>query len=221
MKPPFYDEFVSHLDREDRKACVDFALSRLSRQEIDIVSLYNEILTPALREHFCRDKQREICVWEEHVRTSIVRTVIECCYPYVIREKEKTHGTAYRGKVLVVCPPEEYHEIGARMVADFFTLCGFEATFIGANTPQADILEAIAYIKPRYLAVSVSNHYNLVAARRTLLKIREMRDRMGGAFTIIAGGNAFRQNPDVYREMGADVLLDTFDDIRTLTESAG
>jgi methanogenic corrinoid protein MtbC1 len=218
--PSLYDEFVAHLDREDRKACVDFALSRLSRREIDIVSLYNEVLTPALREHFCRDKQREVCVWEEHVRTSIVRTVIECCYPSVVKEKEKSHGSAYLGKALVVCPPEEYHEIGARMIADFFTLCGFEATFIGANTPQGDILEAITYIGPRYVAVSVSHHYNLVAARRTLLKIRETRERTGGRFTIVAGGNAFKQNPGAYREMGADVLLDTFDDIRMLVEKA-
>ena len=120
--------------------------------------------------------------------------------------------------MIVACPTEELHEIGARMVADFFTLCGFHSTFVGANTPQSDILEAIEYVKPVYIAISVSNYYNLVAAHKLVQKIREVRESTGIEFEIIVGGYAFEQNPEMGKKMGSDLLLATFDDIRRLTQ---
>jgi methanogenic corrinoid protein MtbC1 len=213
-----YEQFLSYLDKDDRYGCVELILTKLSNDEVDIVTLYEEILSPSLRESFCREKQRQICIWEEHVRTSIVRTVIECCYSYVVKERDNKYRSIPQGKVIVVCPAEELHEIGARMVADFFTLCGFESMFIGANTPQVEILEAIEYVKPRYVGVSVSNHYNLIAARKMVQKIRELRESTGAEFKIIVGGYAFEQNPDMDTRMGFDLLLATFEDIRRLTQ---
>lgn len=215
---PRYDEFLTHLEKEDRQQCVDFALSKLSNKELDLVTLYDEILAPSMRESFNRVKHREICVWEEHVRSSIVRTVIECCYPYVIKERDERYRSPLAGSVIVFCPTEEYHELGARMVADFFTLCGFDALFVGANTPQTEIIEAIACVKPKYIGISVTNYYNLVAARKMVQKMGEARKTSGADFKIIAGGQAFERNPNMDKEMGADFFLSTFDDIRRLSQ---
>jgi methanogenic corrinoid protein MtbC1 len=123
-----------------------------------------------------------------------------------------------KGGVIVACPAEEYHEIGARMVADFFTLCGFGGIFVGANTPQEDILDAIKYVKPKYVGISVSSSYNLVAARRTIVKIAEIRKQAGLEFKIIAGGQAFVQNPRACDDAGGDLLIHTFEDIEKLAE---
>jgi len=214
----FYEQFLSYLDKEDRYGCVELVLAGLSNNEVDIVTLYDEVLAPSLRESFCLEKQRKICVWEEHVRTSIVRTIIECCYPYVIKERDGKYKSIPNGKVIVACSAGELHEIGARMVADFFCLCGFDAMFVGANTPQSDVLEAIEYVKPVYVAISVSNHYNLIAAHKMVHNIRELRESSGAEFKIIVGGRAFEKNPEMGERMGADLLLSTFDDIRRLTQ---
>lgn len=210
-----YKEFVSHLDKEDRLKCVELVLSKLDSGQLDIVSLYEEILTPSMREDFCQKKQKQTCIWEEHVRSSIIRTVIECCYPYVIKERDSKYRLAPKGRVVVACPTEELHEIGARMVADFFTLCGFQATFIGANTPQQEVVDAVGDIKPDYLAISVSNYYNLLAARKMIQQISEIRERLGPHFRVIAGGYAFEQSRE---DVGADLLLNTFADIKRLAE---
>jgi len=215
---PLYERFLSYLDNEDRRKCVELVLSKLSGHEIDVASLYEEILAPSLRERFCKATQREICIWEEHVRTSIVRTVIECCYPYVAAERSKQHGSISKGNVIVVCPVEEYHEIGARMVADFFTLCGFDTVFVGTNTPQEDILEAIKQVKPKYVAISVSSSYNLVAARRTIQRVGEIRRTPGLDLKIIAGGQAFERNPCACDDIGVDRVLRTFKDVKQLAE---
>lgn len=217
---PLYQEFVGHLDRKDKDACVELVLSKLSKGEIDVVTLYNEVLTPALNAPAYGDKEGAVRIWEEHARTSIVRTVIENCYPYIIRERKAKYG-AVAGKHLhavVVCPTEEFHEIGARMVADFFDLCGYDVTFVGANTPQDDIIEAIAHVRPAYVAISVTNTYSLVAAKRTVAKLLALREREKAGFGIIVGGTAFKANPEMAREMGADRLLSTFEDIRKLSE---
>lgn len=211
-----YERFLSRLDKDDRYGCVDLILTKLSANELDVVTAYDEILAPSLREGYCRERQREICVWEEHVRTSIARTVIECCYPYVIKERDYKYKPTSRGKAIVVCPTEELHETGARMVADFFTLCGFDSMFVGANTPQAQILEAIGYVKPRYVAISVTSYYNLLAARNLVEKIHTAKEMSEADFTIIVGGYAFERNPEMSGEMGADLLLSGFEDIRRL-----
>jgi methanogenic corrinoid protein MtbC1 len=213
---PFYSEFVSYLDREDKERCVTSVLSRLSSGQLDLITLYYEVLTPALKESFCKDERRAIYVWEEHVRTSIVRTIIECCYPHLLRERDDKYGAKPGGRVVVGCPTEEYHEIGARMVADFFSLCGFDVVFVGANTPQDDIIEALQYVHPEYLAMSVTIPHNLVAARKVTKRLRELRDSSGAQFQIVVGGQAFYHNRDIASEMGADLLLDTFEDIKHL-----
>jgi methanogenic corrinoid protein MtbC1 len=212
-----YEEFVSYLDNKDRKKCVEFILSKLASSELDIVTLYEEILTPSLREEFYQDKHK-ICIWEEHVRSSIIRTVIECCYPYVVKERDNKYQAAAKGRVVVACPTGELHEIGARMVTDFFTLCGLDATFVGANTPQDEILDAIGYIKPKYMAISVSNYYNLLAARKTIQKVGEISKTLGPDFKVIVGGYAFEQNPCTCDDVGADLLLHSFSDIEKLSE---
>jgi methanogenic corrinoid protein MtbC1 len=214
----FYKEFLTYLDRQDKKQCVSSILEKLSNSEIDIITLYEEILTPSLREQFCRETGTEICIWEEHVRTSIIRTVIECCYPYLIRERDNLYSREKKGKGIITCPSEEYHEIGARMVADFFTLCGYEVTFVGANTPREEVFSAITFIKPVFVAISVTNYYNLVAAKKMVSRLKQIRTETEGDFQILVGGIAFQDNPSSADEMGADRLLVTFSDIKALSE---
>jgi methanogenic corrinoid protein MtbC1 len=214
---PIYDEFINYLDAEDKEKCIHFVLSALANKQIDIVTLYEQVLSPSLNSSSCQEGSA-YCIWKEHIRTSIIRTVIECCYPYVVKEKTTAHGDGIRGKVIIACPQEEYHELGARMVADFFTLCGYRATFIGANTPLKDILDSIEYETPVYVGISVTNCYNLVITRKTVNSIVELRTEKSLDYKIIVGGNAFQRNPEMYKEMGADYFLDTFQDIKKLTE---
>lgn len=211
---PLFTQFNQYLSQSDKEACLRFVIDALQNEKVDIVTLYNEILSPALTEPVCLAEKREICIWEEHVRTSIIRTIIENCYLYVIRERDRKYHSPARGKVIVVCPPEELHEIGARMVLDFFTLCGYQGTFIGANTPQDEIVNAIRYIQPAFVAISVTNFYNLVAARQAVGLICDQKGAL--KFQLILGGSACRNHTPICRELGADLVLQTFEDIHKL-----
>jgi MerR family transcriptional regulator, light-induced transcriptional regulator len=208
-----YDEFVSYLDIEDRYRCVQFALSNLENGNLNILTLYSQVLTPAMHADFCRASDKDICIWKEHVRTSIVRTVIECSYPYVAKEGRE-RGRAVGGRVLVACPPGELHELGARMVADIFVLCGFEAEFAGANTPAQDLVSAVRSMDPAYVALSVTNYYNLIATRQLIAKMKGIKE--GRPFRVVLGGQSCQANPDACFDIGADFVLRTFEDIEHL-----
>ena len=214
---PLYEEFLSYLNHADKENCVRFALSHLDRADLDIVTLYKELLTPAQNEKACRDDQQKLCIWEEHLRTSIVRTIIECCYPYLIREREHLFGQTFKGKAVVLCPPGESHEIGARMVADFFTLSGFQSYFIGANTPQDDIIDAIKYTRPAYVAISITTAFNLVAVGNAFQNILGLKTAI--PFQVILGGQACQQNLSICHRLGADLVLQTFEEIHDLSEN--
>lgn len=208
----FYDEFISYLDDENKEKALEFILNKLQNGDIQIVDLYNKVLAPALNNMECKLKDKRICIWKEHVRSSIIRTIIECCYPYVIKQRiRKDNGK----KVVVVCPSEEYHEIGARMAADFFTLCGYNTIFVGSNTPKEDFLAAINEVNPYYIAVSITNYYNLVAAKKVIEKIKGEGNFKG---KIFVGGYAFKNNKEAVKNVGADNLIDSFEDIKNLSK---
>jgi methanogenic corrinoid protein MtbC1 len=210
---PLYKELLEYFEDENKNGAVKFVMKKLEKGALDIVTLYNELLAPSLNNMKCEGPE-EYCIWKEHVRSSIVRSIIEMCYPYVIHEREVKYKNTGKGKkVIVICPPEELHEIGPRMIADFFTLVGYDVTFIGANTPKKSFLSAIDILEPVYIALSVTNYYNLSAARAVIDDIKKQEHNK---FKIIVGGRAFERNPNIYKEIGADVQLKSFEDIQNL-----
>lgn len=203
-----YEYFKEKLISEDRNSCIRIAVSALSDEKIDVASLYTDVLAPSLNSIGC-DAENKLCIWKEHVRTSIIRSVIENVYPYVIKEKESKYKKDI-ARVTVVCPDGEYHEIGARMAADFFDMNGFKVTFVGASTPLLEFLNVIKHLKPDHIAISVTNMYNIIAAKKTVEAIKAKLDYKVG---IIAGGRAFSFDKEMYKEIGADRCLQTYEDI--------
>jgi MerR family transcriptional regulator, light-induced transcriptional regulator len=211
-----YQEFLGYLEMEDKKKCMDFAVGKLLNNEMDVGTLYEKILRPALNSMNTCLKTDPECIWREHIKTSIVRGIIESSYMFIVKELD---GVDMKGKkVMVVCPENERHEIGARMVADFFTICGYESIFIGGSTPDDQIYSAISRKNPDYLALSVTDYYNLSAANRIITNVRQL---FGDRVKIVVGGNAFRHNEEFACGCGADYYLDKLEDIRRIGGDRG
>ncbi|MGE5627323.1 MAG: B12-binding domain-containing protein [Solirubrobacterales bacterium] len=207
----FYNEFCVYLDKEDKQLCVFLIMNAVESGNIQIVELYEKILAPALNDMMERYGE-EIFIWNEHVRSSIIRTIIECCYPHVLKRMEKSGTSLSKGKVLLVCPPEEYHELGARMGSDFFNLCGYSTVFTGANTPLEVIISGIVLEKPDYIVISASNYYNLVAAKRVIDAVRSVNSDI----KILACGYAFHKDQALSRSIGAMAVVNSIGDILAL-----
>jgi len=207
-----YQHFIELLSKEDKAGAITYAVGLLHDGDTDVISLYEGVLGPSLRNMTCGLKERRWCIWKEHMRTSIVRTIVECCTPYVMSERKERYRSTDRGKAVLVCPTEEYHEIGLRMVADMFTLSGYDVALVGANTPDADIVSAVEYFRPTVLGISASSSYSLFSTARIIKMIRE--DPATKGVKIVVGGGAFEPNPQAWKEIGADACLMSFKDIQ-------
>ena len=212
---PFYEIFLKFLDNENKQKCVEFIISKLDSKEIDVPTLYTEILEPSLNLFYCEVEDEKLCIWKEHIRTSIISTIIEICYPYIIKEKKERGIKSNKIKVLVGCPAEEFHDVGAKMIADFFTLYGYDAIYVGANTPRTEIRDAINILKPKIIALSVTNYFNIMEAEKAISLIKENTDFDG---KIVVGGMAFMNNPEIYKKIGADIIVENYEDIQKLIE---
>lgn len=210
-----YEKFIRLLEEEKKEEALSFIMELLKNKEIDIIDLYTNILAPSLNNMECKLADQNICIWKEHVRTAIIRTIVENCFPYVI-EKKKELNYANQGTAVVLCPPEEYHDLGARMVADFFTICGYHSIFVGSNTPYQDFYNAIEVIHPDVVAISVSNYYNLVSTKKIISDLKKVDSC---SFKIIVGGYAFNRNTENYKMVGADYYANTYLDIEKIVRN--
>ena len=208
------EDFKKLLASEQKEEAVNYALSLLETGKIGVVELYEKILTPALNQMECKLEDRNLCIWKEHVQTAIVRTIVECCYPYVMKHR-KENGKDNGLTAVILCPPEEYHDLGARMVTDFFTLCGYHTIFVGSNTPYQDFYQAIYSIQPDLVAISVSNYFNLVATKRIIKELREASQKTPW---IVAGGRAIDRDERSIEIIGANERICSFHDIMQLAE---
>ncbi|UCE60767.1 MAG: cobalamin-dependent protein [Phycisphaerales bacterium] len=96
----------------------------------------------------------------------------------------------------------ELHEIGVRMVADFFEMDGWDVIYLGANMPSTDVLSMIRERRADLLTVSVSTILHLCTVGELIDQIRE--DESCTGTKVLVGAPPFRSVPDLWSELGAD-----------------
>lgn len=204
-----YQLFLTFLDNEDKDNAVRLTLDLLNQKQITLQELYYHFLTPSLNDFVCNADDKSICIWKEHTRTSIIRTILESSYSFVANERKASNGI----KILVLCPPQEYHEIGAIIATHVLTLYGFDATYIGANTPKEDIYSAVRALEPDYLALSVTNYYNLFVTKTITEHLKETFPNV----KIVLGGSAFSRT-GAKEQVIYDYIIQTEEDIEALAK---
>jgi methanogenic corrinoid protein MtbC1 len=82
----------------------------------------------------------------------------------------------------------EFHQVGAKMVADICELRGWDSYFLGANTPLDDLIRLVDNKKPDLLGLSVSIYFSMPGLLKVLDSVRAHYPRL----EIIVGGQAFK-----------------------------
>lgn len=206
-----FDEFLVYLKNEDKPKAVKYALDLIRNNQVTLEELYLNILAPSLIYFQCEEKDEDVCIWKEHFRTSIIRTIIESCYEHVLKRMLEIKKNNI--KIVVLTPAFEYHEIGAIMNTHFMMLEGFDAHYIGANTPKIEILSAIRAYHPDFVALSVTNPYNIVVTKQTTDEIKRFFPEVG----IILGGQAFKDESHI-EHLNYDYVLNTLEDLKNFTK---
>ena len=172
-------------------------------------SLYLSVLQPSLYEVGSRWEKNEISVAHEHLATSITgRVMAHLQQKFVLREPSK-------GRAIVTSAPDEYHAIGAWMVADFLALDGWDVAFVGANTPANELIAFMIDDPPDLLLISVTMATNLDKARILCEQIRN--ESKFDNLRIAIGGRAIGGSQELCEKIGAHV---TAADAQSMVEDA-
>ncbi len=137
-----------------------------------------------------------ITVAEEHYCTAATQLVMSRLYPHVFA------GERGRGTLVAAAVSGDLHELGIRMVADFFEMDGWDTFFLGANTPTPGIVELVERREADVLALSAT----LSAHVPDVAEVIEAMRTAGGERSpiILVGGHPFNAEPELWRELGAD-----------------
>jgi MerR family transcriptional regulator, light-induced transcriptional regulator len=190
------------LATRDRAAAIRAALDAIGDGLISVPDLYTLVLCPLMADTGAAWQEGTTRVWEEHYATATVRTIVEALAPRVAEESARIPRRSET--VLLACPPEEYHDLGLRMLLDRFQLAGYDAHFLGADTPVTEICDAAERLGATLVVLSASTHYHRVRLREV---IDSLRRGLPESVRIAVGGPAFAHDSESY----SDLLLDPRD----------
>lgn len=176
-----YNDYYSHLIHGDKRFCssvVDSLIEKKAPAEI----IYTDLFQKALYKVGEDWEMNKISVATEHMATAITESMM-------IRLQPQLFSAVRTGnKAVIACVANEYHQVGAKMVADIFEMNGWDGYFIGANTPFIELIKFIQSQKPDLIGLSLSIYFNIHELKNTLAQIRSNFSEI----PIIIGGQAFR-----------------------------
>lgn len=161
-----------------------------------IASLYLDALQPALCRLGKLWEEGSISAAQEHLSTAIVSRIMAAMYDRI------TWPELSLGRAVIACTADEFHEIGARMVSDLLEMDGWNVTFLGANTPEADLLDLLVSDPPDLLGISVSMIFNLKHLRDLITRIRNTPNLAN--IKILVGGQGTAGIESLWQATGAD-----------------
>jgi len=188
-----YPIFFKKLIEGDNRACAGIT-KQLLDGKTDIHSLYHTYFQKALYEIGTLWQDNKISVAKEHLCTAIIQKIMT--YVYGTLEPPEAND----GKVIITCVGNELHEIGARMVADFYEMDGWDVNYLGANVPTDDIISMVVETKPHILGISCTMDTQIQTVRKIIDGIREVDN----CIKITVGGYCFNKKPELAEAMGAD-----------------
>lgn len=167
----------------DRAAAVALVLDAVGSGSISIPVLYRDVLGPLLVDTGKLWSAGERTVWEEHLTSRVVETVVESLYPEVVAAAPAQR----RGRIVLACPAGEQHDLGLRMLADRLEIAGWEVFLLGADTPAEELAAAARALGANAVALSASTHFQRVDLRRYIERLRAALPDV----LVHAGGPAF------------------------------
>jgi MerR family transcriptional regulator, light-induced transcriptional regulator len=158
--------------------------------------LYLQVFQPALREIGRLWQLKKISVAQEHFCSAATQIVMSQLLLRVPAAERCGRG------VVIACVSGDLHDLGARMVADFFEMAGWDTYFCGANTPHAAVVQSVVERAADVLAVSATMGYHLHAVQELIELVRA--EPRCARLRVMVGGHPFTVDPALWRTVGAD-----------------
>jgi len=189
------DALLSCLLQGDSRTAQQMA-EETTREAGDLPDFYVKRIQPVMYRVGSLWAEGEVTISQEHMVTAMVGRIIASTY----QRFDVFHPS--RGSALVSCATDEFHELGARTVADVLELDGWDTTFIGASVPEHDFHQTVIDQQPEIVALSATVPSHLLRLQRMVNRIRE--ESCLDHTRIMAGGLAFSMAPEAKERLPVD-----------------
>ncbi len=179
MNSETYESYVKALLKGNRKECISI-VDQLLYESTELKDLYVYLIQRSMYEVGTLWENDEITIVEEHVASQITGEVLASISKRFLSVEPKNYS------MLIACVQKEYHDIGARIIADYVAAKGWKAFFAGANIPCASLLKSIQKMNPSVIGLSNNFYINCVKLFDTIDRIKENFPEM----PILFGGQA-------------------------------
>lgn len=198
--------FLAALLEGDHRECLRIADQRVKSGE-QLENLYLQVIKISLYKIGFMWEEGSISVAHEHLATSIISRVMANLYPkFILLEHTKE-------KAVITAAPNEFHEVGARMVADLLEKDGWNVHYLGANLPIKELIDILLRDPPFLLGISAAMPFNLEGVIDMIKEIRQREELKH--VKILVGGKIFLETPGLWELTGADkYAVDAKDAVR-------
>ncbi len=193
---PLAKSYLNHLLQTGRNAAMSLIMNEVAAGKA-IKDIYTEIFQPVQYEIGRLWQTNQISVAQEHYCTGSTQLVMSQLYPYLFSGEKRPR------KMVATCVPGELHEIGARMVADFFEMEGWDTYYLGANMPVDGVCKFVVEQQPQLLAISATMTYHINLVAEMIHQARTTR-AIPESMKIIVGGYPFRVVDTLWQQVDAD-----------------
>jgi methanogenic corrinoid protein MtbC1 len=163
---------------------------------VPIKDIYLNVFQPTQREVGRLWQVNELTVAQEHYCTAATQMIMCQLYPMLFDQPK--NGMTFVG----TCVGGELHEIGVRMITDFFELEGWDTYFMGANTPTADLVSTLIAQEAEVLGISATIAYHVRQVEEIVEQVRSKPEL--SSVRVLVGGYPFNQDRKLWKEVGAD-----------------
>lgn len=162
---------------------------------VSVRDIYLDVFQRTQHEIGRRWQMNEMTVAEEHFCTAVTQLIMSQLYPRIF-------AAPRIGRRLVAASiGGDLHEIGVRMVADFFEMAGWDTYYLGANTPLEGIVKTVEERHADALALSATMTYHMPSVIQVVHGVRE---QCGAQTRILVGGYPFLVDSTLWQRIGAD-----------------
>lgn len=182
-------------------------INELIQKEVSVKDIYQFIFQVSQYEVGRLWQCNKITVAHEHYCTAATQQIMSGLYPRIF-------STERKGKILVACSISgELHELGIRMVSDFFEMDGWDTYYLGANMPDKQLLDSLIEYEADVLALSVTLPTHISKVATFIKKVREHPGLV--ELKIMVGGYPFLTTPELWKHVAADAFAKNADQALT------
>jgi len=188
------DQYLHALLDADRHLASRYILDAVENG-VSVRDIYLHVFQPVQREIGRLWQINQVNVAQEHYVSATTQWIMAQLYPYLFTNGNNEH--VFVG----ACVSGELHEIGMRMVTDFFEMENWDTHYIGASTPAEGLIVMLNERKADILGISATITSHVDEARRL---IQAVRNSNMAHVKILVGGYPFSIAPDLWKQIGAN-----------------